>query len=741
MTTALSGAHRAVAIRTWSELEQLLVADPVDGCVLDADHPERAEAMALIRRVRANHPHLAIVVFADFAGQEMDLFDLGGIGIDGVLLASPPASPSDVRHAVDRALTLARAERLRRSLEGRHGSAGTRAMAWAVEHAGESPSVAAFAAAMGQSSRQLGDTLRSVGLPPPNRVLLWGRLLLAGALMARDGRRVEETAFALGYSSASALSRAMKRETKYTPAEVARRGGMAFVQDILFPRSARRIRESRRSKRILHGTALALCCLAFHGRARLAAQVAPVDGHAVDRVLDAPPLDRVHFGVLAVDAASGRVLYARNAGQTLIPASNEKLLVAATAMSLLGPMYRFETTLWTSAPVTGDTLHGNLVLVGSGDPSLSDPTWQNGKAALIAMADSLRATGITHIDGSLVVDASAWDSTSVPKGWEASDLPHGYAATCGAFAIDDGALTVIAQGGREGEPAALTWWPHGTPGFVSASVTTGPADSATRVEASYLPESRHLTLTGRVKAGAIDTLSFALRDPVRQSTAVLARALSDEGIDVQGGWRVAWEPGAPLGGGCRADSMPACQGARPLATLRSPPLGDILGVMLGESQNWIAEQLVRTLGAAYGSDGALIDGLDVVRRFVTDSVGVDSLDLSLHDGSGLSMHDLVTPRAIVDILRYMRNRPDGVTYRTALAEPGEKKSTLEHRLEDMQGRLFAKTGTLSGVNSLSGYLDRAGGHELIFSILSNGSSLPSDTVRDAIDQVVRILSR
>ncbi len=742
MNTALGGLHRTVALTTWAELEELLTSEAVDGCVLDADHPDRESALTEIRRIRAAHPQLAIVAFADFQGNGLDLFRLGGIGIDGLILARSPEGAPGIRQVVERALVVARAGRVHRGLEGRYSPSGRRAVAWAVEHATESPSVATFATAMGRSPRALAGMLRSAGLPPPSRVLLWGRLLLAGATLAEDGRTVEGTAFLLGYSTANALARAMKRETECTPAEVARQGGMSFLQDVLFPEGATRPRKRAGSRRTLYGAAVAVCCISLHGTPpSMLVAGGGVDARAVNRVLDAPPLERVHFGVLVVDAASGRALYARNADETFIPASNQKLLVGAAAMSLLGASYRFQTSLWSAGPLVHDTLRGDLVLVGTGDPSLSDPTWSDGETALAALADSLRAAGVEHVTDSLVVDASAWDSTTVPETWEASDLPHGYAATTGAFAIDDGALTVIARGGREGEPASLSWHPHGTPGFVSADVITGPADSVTRVEASYLPESRRIELTGYVGAHSVDTLSFALRDPVRQAAAALTRVLVERGIDVGGGWGVAWEPGAPLGSGCAAGAMPSCPGARPLATLESPALSDILADMLGDSQNWIAEQLVRTLGATYGARGGMTEGLNVVRAFAVDRIGIDSLDMSLHDGSGLSMHDLVTPRAIVHILRYMRSGPDSATFRMALAEPGEKKSTLERRLEDLRGRLFAKSGTLSGVNSLSGYLVTDSGDGRIFSILSNGSSLPTETVRDAIDDVVHILSR
>jgi D-alanyl-D-alanine carboxypeptidase/D-alanyl-D-alanine-endopeptidase (penicillin-binding protein 4) len=168
---------------------------------------------------------------------------------------------------------------------------------------------------------------------------------------------------------------------------------------------------------------------------------------------------------------------------------------------------------------------------------------------------------------------------------------------------------------------------------------------------------------------------------------------------------------------------------------------ELVAGILGPSQNWITEQLIRTLGAERGEKGSWSEGVDVIRTFLTEQVEVDSLDIALRDGSGLSAHNLVTPRALVRILQYMWRGANAATYRAALAEPGEEDSTLERRLLDLEERLFAKTGTISNVNSLSGYLVRDNGSEVIFSILSNGSGLPASRVRAAIDGVVRALAR
>ena len=223
-------------------------------------------------------------------------------------------------------------------------------------------------------------------------------------------------------------------------------------------------------------------------------------------------------------------------------------------MSLLGGDFHYVTAVHATGPVQDGVVDGDLVLAGTGDPSLSEPFWPSGEAALEALADSIAAAGVRHVTGRLLVDASAWDSTTVGPTWEVDDLPNAYSSTGGAFAVDRGELRVIVWGGgTEGEPAHASWSPVGTPDFVHADLTTAPADSSTRVRSSYLPESRRIVLTGQVRAGSVDTLTFALRDPVRQATAALARILAERGVEIDGGWDVAWDRPASAS----ADSRPS----------------------------------------------------------------------------------------------------------------------------------------------------------------------------------------
>jgi D-alanyl-D-alanine carboxypeptidase/D-alanyl-D-alanine-endopeptidase (penicillin-binding protein 4) len=187
--------------------------------------------------------------------------------------------------------------------------------------------------------------------------------------------------------------------------------------------------------------------------------------------------------------------------------------------------------------------------------------------------------------------------------------------------------------------------------------------------------------------------------------------------------------------------LPNCPESALLSEISSPPLSEVVKAILEPSQNWMTEQLVHALGMELGKEGSWSEGFKVEEEFLTQVAGVDSLDIHFRDGSGLAAYNLVTPRALVRLLEFLQDSPQGVLFRSALAEPGEKDSTLSRRLLGLEGQLYAKTGTISHVNSLSGYLVPRGGRPLIFSILTNGSGLPSSTVRQGIDQVVRILLR
>ncbi|TVP56819.1 MAG: D-alanyl-D-alanine carboxypeptidase/D-alanyl-D-alanine-endopeptidase [Gemmatimonadales bacterium] len=469
---------------------------------------------------------------------------------------------------------------------------------------------------------------------------------------------------------------------------------------------------------------------------------APLDVR-VDAITGTRPLDRVHWGLLLMEASTGEILYARNPDLRFAPASNMKIPVTAAALELLGPEHRFETVFLAELPPDPDgRITGDLFVPGTGDPSLGEPFHASADAAVEALADSLVSAGVRRIEGRLMVDVSAWDSTSVPTAWLVGNLPRTAAATGGAFAIGMGELEIEVTGGAApGDPATVNWRPMGGGSFVESRLVTVPAGGGVDVRDQYLPESRRWVLEGMITPGARRTLSRAQRDPVRQAANALYRAIEGRGIPIEGGLEILWNPGEPVLGGCRAGELPVCTGSVRIAGMASPPLSELVREILEVSQNWMTEQLVRVLGAEFGTKGSWDEGFEVITETLVQGAGIEAEDLHFRDGSGLAGYNLISPRALAMTLRWAAERPWGPHFRLAMAEPGKVNTTLSSRLPELRGRVFAKTGTISHSNALSGYLVSDSGEERIFVIFTNASNLPAAPVRAGIDGVTREFAR
>lgn len=470
----------------------------------------------------------------------------------------------------------------------------------------------------------------------------------------------------------------------------------------------------------------------------------PVVDAAMDRqvrsIIDVPPFHQAHWGIVARDMHDGRLLYDFNGHRTFVPASNAKVLVAAAALSELGPDYRYTTALWATGPIRQGTLEGALVVDGRGDPTLSDRFHESWRDALGELADLVVRSGVRRVTGPLVIDASRWDSTSVEGSWMTEDLGWPWGATGGAFVVGEGEITATVFGGSApGEPAAVEWDPDLGSDRLASDVVTWALDSI-QLRPDYRGGQNQVVLGGSIGVNVQRRESLAVRDPVRVAGELLLDALQFRGVRVDGGVQFRWEPGEPIGE-CSSGSVPDCSTASRVARLQSPPLSTIVAELLGPSQNWITEQVVRTLGAELGERGSWPEGLRIVHEALEGEYAVLSSDVELHDGSGLSAYNLVTPRAMTDVLFRARVLPFGEAFRDAMASPGERGSTLSRRLRALEGRVFAKTGTLTHVHSLSGYLVRDNGRELVFSILTNGASVESRDMREAIDRLVLEMSR
>ena len=458
---------------------------------------------------------------------------------------------------------------------------------------------------------------------------------------------------------------------------------------------------------------------------------------AVARIVEREPLDRAHWGIKVIDATTGETLNSYNADMLFIPASNTKLVVAAAAAHYLDPAFRYSTTLETSGETVDGVLRGDLVIRGTGDPTISGRYEDSMLSIMDALADSLTARGIRRIDGGIVADESHWDGDYVRPDWEGYDLLWWYAAPVGALGFNDNAIDFRIAPGSVGAPAAITWQPD-TEFFTFVNrTTTAPAGSSSTLDFTRVPGTDTIVAYGRLAADrAAHTEYFAVDDPARYTGTVLRETLMRRGIEVAERAVRVIRGDSPIRPG------PAEGGARRvLITHRSLPLPQLLAPVLQTSQNWFAEQLLKTIGREVEGRGSWEAGLEAERRFLIDVIGVDSAAFRLRDASGLSAGNLLTPSALVQILAYMNATPRMAPAREALPVSGARRGSLRLRLEDLSGRVAAKTGSINNVDSLSGMLTTDSGRQVIFAIIANNSGRPSSAMRPVLDDIVRAFAR
>ncbi len=229
---ALDPPHRVRTLDRFSELQRSLKIASPQACILDVFDPRPGVSLDHIRRLRLDHPTVALVVAADFSGREMELYHLGRLGIDGVIRLEKSLSPRDIRTVVNLAITAALANRVVLDVGADLPPLVRDAYRWAVEHADSRPQVSELAAALSVSHRNLVREVRASGLGSPRTLLLWGRLIRAAHLLERPGETVESVAFHLGYSAGGALGKALKRQMGCSPSELLERGGLAWALEV-----------------------------------------------------------------------------------------------------------------------------------------------------------------------------------------------------------------------------------------------------------------------------------------------------------------------------------------------------------------------------------------------------------------------------------------------------------------------------------------------------------------------------
>lgn len=455
--------------------------------------------------------------------------------------------------------------------------------------------------------------------------------------------------------------------------------------------------------------------------------VAPVSAQDRDSLgadLDAILADARLAGAdvgLVVTTLDGDVRYQRDADRREQPASNAKLATSTAAFDVLGPDYTFSTTVASPGHRHGSELDGDLYLRGTGDPTMLAADYGT-------LAKQVAGSGVTLVRGDLVADDTWFDDTRLGVGWAWDDEPYYYNAQISALTAapdtdyDAGSIIVKVAPAAAGKPAVVTTEPPTDYVKIASTATTGAAGSANTVSVDRQHGNNTITVSGSVPAGGDpDTEWMAVWDPTGYAASLFRDALRANGVRVLG----------------RTTRGATPAGAGQLAKRESMPLRELAVPFLKLSNNMHAEILTKAMGRATAGKGTWSAGEDAISA-VLPSLGVTG-PLSLVDGSGLSRMDQIAPDQVAALLAAAAHKPWFDDWFNALPVAGNADrmvgGTLRSRMRGTpaQGRVHAKTGSLTGVSALSGYVDTVGGQRLVFSMITNNSiGVDPKEIEDAV---------
>jgi D-alanyl-D-alanine carboxypeptidase/D-alanyl-D-alanine-endopeptidase (penicillin-binding protein 4) len=499
--------------------------------------------------------------------------------------------------------------------------------------------------------------------------------------------------------------------------------------------------------------------LAFAGKKEPSSKT---DGAKLDRqieqILAEPDAARGMWGISVVSLDSGKTLYALNQGKLFTPASNVKLFTTAAVFGLIGPSYRFKTTVESAGTFDKyGRLDSDLVLVGRGDPNLSGRTLPYNVRTerkvppiqvLQDLADQLVQKGLKFVDGDVVADDSYYVFERYGVGWSQDDLVWEWGAPVSALTVNDNVMFVnILPADHPGERAFLNVDPFPEYYRIENRVITTPQGTGPRrIYINREPGSNLLTIWGDIPLddpGAGEAL--AIEDPADFAAKLFRELLEQRGVVIYGRPRTrhtelasmqTFSVTAVASGGGGDQALRTNPAPLVLASYQSQPLLEDLRVINKVSQNLHAELMLRLLGKEKGTSGSIEGGLEVLRGFLV-TAGLKPEDFAFYDGSGLSREDLATPEALVQLLVYAHKQSWGELYEDTLPIAGVDGSLAERfKNTPLQGVMRGKTGSLTHVNSLSGYATTRSGDHIAFCIVANNHNMTTKKVLETVDQIL-----
>ncbi len=447
----------------------------------------------------------------------------------------------------------------------------------------------------------------------------------------------------------------------------------------------------------------------------------------IDRQFHDSLFAHAHWGVLIQSIKSGETWYEKNADKMFMPASNEKIPTSASALLTLGSDFTFKTNLYYTGEIVDSVLNGDLIVKGNGDPTFYARFFDDPRDPFFNWADTLLKLGIKRIEGNIIGDDNAFDDQGYGMGWTFSDFDTWYSAESGALQFNENYvdLQIIQPAGLEDTVKII---PNVESEYFNVVNNTTIVDTGrTRLKIDRPYGANEILVSGNVVVGT-DTFerSPSIWNPTLFYTTVLKETFIKKGIQISGAAIDC--DNIPYWNFKETDSLL-------ILTHKSPPLNEMLKVLMKKSQNLYAETMVKTLGWKETGLGSFKEGKKIVENVLAD-FGIEPKTYAYRDGSGLSRYNYISPRQIVKILKGMRKSEYWETWKEIQPVAGID-GTLKKRMKGTkaEGNVRAKTGTLSNVRGLSGYLTTSDGEEIVFSFLVNGhlkSSRDTELITDSV---------
>jgi serine-type D-Ala-D-Ala carboxypeptidase/endopeptidase (penicillin-binding protein 4) len=452
----------------------------------------------------------------------------------------------------------------------------------------------------------------------------------------------------------------------------------------------------------------------------------------MDDIFNDPSFSNANWGVVIQSLETGEYFYKRNEDKLFMPASSLKLFTTAAGLILLGPEYRFTTNIYRRGIIDGSVLKGDLVIQGRGDPTISARFYGGDMLRLYNLwADSLLDAGIEEIDGNIIGDDSEFDDRGLGEGWAWDDESYWYSAQASAISFNDNCVDLSVFVRQDKKNSKVFVHPDTKYVVVTNEVNVVPKDSTTNIDVYRERGTNLITVSGTIKVDSDTVRTFCtVNNPTQFAMVTLKKVLEDKGIKISGSPMVVDDLPHPID----------YKLAEFLFTNSSNPLREIIRVVNKNSQNFYAEQILKTIGLETAHYGTRENGI-VAEYDVFKEMGINTDGMRLTDGSGLSRLNLVSPRHFNSLLNYMFKSKYFIPYFNSLPIAGVD-GTLGTRLKNTraEGKVRAKTGFLTDVRSLCGYAFTGDNEPIAFTIIANNFNVPVKLAENIQDLVCLRLS-